>query len=199
MAGNVAERLRIGVLDLQGAVREHLRMLESLGCEAVPVKKVEHLEGLDGLVLPGGESTTLGKLMARCGLDVAIRQRAEAGLPVYGTCAGLILLAKEIPGSEQPRLGLMDLRVKRNAYGRQVDSFETDLSIPAIGAEPFRAVFIRAPYIEGVGPGVEVLAEHDGHAVMARQGRFLVSAFHPELTEDRRIHAYFADMVAGRR
>ncbi|MGE5553476.1 MAG: pyridoxal 5'-phosphate synthase glutaminase subunit PdxT [Betaproteobacteria bacterium] len=191
-------RRRIGVLDLQGAVREHLHMLESLGCEAVPVKKVEHLEGLEGLILPGGESTTLGKLLVRYGLDAAIKQRAEAGMPVYGTCAGLILLARDIPGSDQPRLGLMDLRVKRNAFGRQVDSFETDLAIPAIGEEPFRAVFIRAPYIESVGPGVEVLAEYGGHAVMARQGRFLVSAFHPELTEDRRIHAYFADLVAGR-
>jgi 5'-phosphate synthase pdxT subunit len=174
-------------------------MLESVGCEALPVKRVEHLEGLDGLILPGGESTTLGKLMVRHGLDVAVRQRAAAGLPVYGTCAGLILLAKEIPGSAQPRLGLMDLRVKRNAYGRQVDSFETDLIIPAIGDEPFRAVFIRAPYLESVGAGVEVLAEHAGQAVLARQGRFLVSTFHPELTEDRRLHAYFVDLVAGRR
>ncbi|MDI6871366.1 MAG: pyridoxal 5'-phosphate synthase glutaminase subunit PdxT [Bacillota bacterium] len=189
--------MRIGVLDLQGAVREHLNMLRSLGCEAVPVKKAADLEGLEALVLPGGESTTLGKLMARYGLLDAVKRQAAAGMPIYGTCAGLILLAKDIPGSDQPRLGLMDIRVKRNAYGRQVDSFETDLAIPAVGEEPFRAVFIRAPYIESVGPGVEVLAEHDGHAVMARQGRFLVSAFHPELTDDTRLHAYFLEMVSG--
>lgn len=179
------------MLDLQGAVREHVRMLESLGCTAVRVKRAEHLEGLEGLILPGGESTTLGKLLVRYGLDEAIRERVADGLPVYGTCAGLILLAKDIPGSDQPRLGLMDIRVKRNAYGRQVDSFEADLDIPAVGPPPFRAVFIRAPYIEAVAPGVEVLAEHAGHIVAARQGRFLVSAFHPELTEDPRLHAYF--------
>ncbi|HHW13619.1 MAG TPA: pyridoxal 5'-phosphate synthase glutaminase subunit PdxT [Firmicutes bacterium] len=192
----MADQVRIGVLDLQGAVREHLRMVAALGCEAVPVKKVADLEGLQGLILPGGESTTLGKLMHRYGLDEAIKERAEAGMPIYGTCAGLILLAKHIPGSDQLRLGLMDVTVKRNAYGRQVDSFETDLDIPAVGPEPFRAVFIRAPYIESVGHGVEVLAAHAGHIVMARQGRFLVSAFHPELTDDRRVHAYFLERVA---
>jgi 5'-phosphate synthase pdxT subunit len=189
--------VKIGVLDLQGAVREHLRMLESLGAQAVPVKKVADLEGLEGLILPGGESTTLGKLLHRYGLDVAIADLAQKGLPIYGTCAGLILLAKNIPGSEQLRLGMMDITVKRNAYGRQVDSFETDLAIPAVGAEPFRAVFIRAPYIDSVGEGVEVLARHQTHIVMARQGRFLVSAFHPELTDDPRIHAYFTEMVSG--
>lgn len=193
----MTDRERIGVLDLQGAVREHLRMVAALGCEAVPVKKVADLEGLQGLILPGGESTTLGKLLHRYGLDEAIAERAAAGLPIYGTCAGLILLAKHIPGSDQLRLGLMDITVKRNAYGRQVDSFETDLDIPAVGPEPFRAVFIRAPYIESVGPGVEVLARHAGHIVLARQGRFLVSAFHPELTDDRRVHAYFLEHVAG--
>lgn len=169
-------------------------MVAELGAEGVPVKYVRDLEGLDGLILPGGESTTLGKLMAKHGLDAAIKERAEAGLPVYGTCAGLILLARDIPGSEQPRLGLMDITVKRNAYGRQVDSFETDLDIPALGETPFRAVFIRAPYIEAVGPGVEVLAEHGGKIVAARQGRYLVSAFHPELTGDPRLHAYFLEM-----
>lgn len=191
--------MKIGVLDLQGAVREHLNMLRGLGCDSVAVKKIEDLEGIDGLILPGGESTTLGKLLHRYGLDVKITELAGRGLPVYGTCAGLILMSRDIPGLEQPRLGLMDIAVKRNAYGRQVDSFETDLEIPEIGAEPFRAVFIRAPYIESAGPGVEVLARHQGHIIMARQGRFLVSAFHPELTEDPRIHAYFAEMVSGTR
>lgn len=174
-------------------------MLRSLGCEAVPVKKVADLTGLEAFILPGGESTTLGKLMAWYGLDVAIKERAEAGMPIYGTCAGLILLAKDIPGSEQPRLGRMDIRVKRNAYGRQVDSFEADLDIPALGPPPFRAVFIRAPYIESVGPGVEVVATHGGHVVAARQGRFLVSAFHPELTQDARLHAYFLEKVCRAR
>lgn len=181
----------MGVLDLQGAVREHLRMLERLGCDAVPVKKTADLEGVEALILPGGESTTLGKLMTRYGLMDAVRTAAEAGMPIYGTCAGMILLAKDIPGSDQPRLGLMDITVKRNAYGRQVDSFEADLEIPVIGPPPFRAVFIRAPYVEAVGPGVEVLAEENGHIVAARQGRYLVSAFHPELTDDARLHAYF--------
>jgi 5'-phosphate synthase pdxT subunit len=185
--------MRVGVLDLQGAVREHLQMLRTLGCEAVPLKKADQLGGVDALILPGGESTTLGKLMARYGVDTAIKERAAAGMPIYGTCAGLILLAKDIPGSDQSRLDLVDIRVKRNAYGRQVDSFETDLAIPALGVEPFRAVFIRAPYIEAVGPGVEVLAEHAGHIVAARQGRYLVSAFHPELTQDARLHAYFLE------
>lgn len=171
-------------------------MLRRLGVAAVPVKKIADLQGLSGLILPGGESTTLGKLLTRYGLDAAIKERAQAGMPIYGTCAGLILLAKDIPGSTQPRLDLMDVTVKRNAFGRQVDSFETDLAIPALGEAPFRAVFIRAPYIEKVGPGVSVLADHAGRIVMARQGRYLVSAFHPELTEDVRIHAYFRDMVA---
>jgi 5'-phosphate synthase pdxT subunit len=181
--------MRIGVLDLQGAVREHLHMLTGLGAEAVPVKYARDLEGLGGLILPGGESTTLGKLMGKYGIDVAVKERAEQGLPIYGTCAGLILLAKEIPGSEQPRLGLMDITVRRNGYGRQVDSFETDLAIPVLGEDPFRAVFIRAPYIEAVAPKVEVLAEHGEKIVAARQGRCLVSAFHPELTGDARMHA----------
>ena len=169
-------------------------MLAGLGAEAVPVKYARDLEGLDGLVLPGGESTTLGKLMGKYGIDTAVKERAEQGMPIYGTCAGLILLARDIPGSEQPRLGLMNVTVKRNAFGRQVDSFETDLAVPELGEPPFRAVFIRAPYIEAVGPGVEVLARHDDKIVAARQGRYMVSAFHPELTGDARFHAYFLEM-----
>ncbi len=190
--------MKVGVLGLQGAVSEHVDMLRRCGCQAVVVKKVSELEDIDGLIIPGGESTTLGKLMTIYGFDTAIRRLAAGGLPIYGTCAGLILLAKEIGGSDQPRLGLMDIRVKRNAYGRQVESFETDLDIPSIGKDPFRAVFIRAPHIESVGKGVEVLAKHNGHAVMARQNGFLVSAFHPELTDDARIHEYFLGMIEGR-
>ncbi|HHY45778.1 MAG TPA: pyridoxal 5'-phosphate synthase glutaminase subunit PdxT [Firmicutes bacterium] len=189
--------MRIGVLGLQGAVKEHLDMLEGCGCNAVDVRKVGDLQGLDGLIIPGGESTTIGKLMERYGFDVEIKRRVGEGMAVFGTCAGLILLAKDIVGSSQARLGFMDIHVRRNAFGRQVESFEADLDIPAIGAEPFRAVFIRAPYIESVEPGVEVLARFDGKIVMAREGRFLVSAFHPELTRDKRIHEYFIEKVVS--
>lgn len=187
--------MRIGVLDLQGDVAEHRQILSSLGCETVAVKRAAQLDGLEGLIIPGGESTTLGKLMVRFELMEAIRQRAQAGMAIYGTCAGMILLAKEIEGSEQPRLGLMDITVRRNAFGRQVDSFEVDLPILVLGSPPVRAVFIRAPYILSVRPGVEVLATYENKIVMARQGRYLVTAFHPELTEDTRVHAYFLKMI----
>lgn len=191
--------MRIGVLAFQGSVREHQQSLTKCECEAVAVKTREGLRSIDGLVIPGGESTTVGKLLVRYGLDEEIRRLAREGLPIYGTCTGLILLAKEIVGSQQPTLGLMDIKVVRNAYGRQIDSFETDLGIPALGREPFRAVFIRAPLIESTGAGVETLAELAGKAVFARQGNLLVSAFHPELTGDLRIHRYFLDMVAASR
>ncbi len=178
------EPLRIGVLAVQGNFREHAEMLRSLGADAVEVRKPEELDGLDGLVIPGGESTTFTRLMALYGLDEAIR--AFAG-PVFGTCAGMIVL-------DRNHLGLVDLAVRRNAFGRQVASFETDLLLP--GEEtPMRAVFIRAPWIEEVGPGIEVLAEVDGHPVLARDGRFLVTSFHPELTSDGRLHALFLESV----
>jgi len=186
---------RIGVLALQGAFAEHRRALEALGCTAVEVRKAEELENLDGLIIPGGESTTIGSLMAKWGLMEPLKGKIAAGFPVYGTCAGLILLAKEITGSDQPRLGVMDIQVLRNGYGRQVDSFEADLDIPALGPEPFAGVFIRAPIVQGAGPGVEVLAEWQGKPVLVRQGKLLGSTFHPELTSDLRLHRYFLQML----
>jgi 5'-phosphate synthase pdxT subunit len=176
--------LRIGVLAVQGNFREHAQMLRRLGVDPVEVRKAEELEGLDGLVIPGGESTTFMRLMRLYGLDEALRRFAR---PVFGTCAGMIVLDRD-------HLGLVDVRVRRNAFGRQVASFETDLDV-AGEDEPVRAVFIRAPWIEEVGDGVEVLAEVDGRPVLAREGRFLVAAFHPELTDDTRLHERFLELV----
>jgi 5'-phosphate synthase pdxT subunit len=177
--------LRIGVLAVQGNFREHVAMLRRLGADAVEVRRAEQLDGLDGLVIPGGESTTFMRLMRLYGLDEAVR---EFDRPVFGTCAGMIVL-------DRNHLGLIDLEVRRNAFGRQVASFETDLELPG-DSRPLRAVFIRAPWIEDVGPDVEVLAEVDGHPVLARQGRFLVAAFHPELTDDTRLHELFLEEVS---
>ena len=176
--------LRIGVLAVQGNFREHAAMLRRLGAEATEVRKPEQLAGLDGLVIPGGESTAILKLVRLYGLEQAIR-RFEA--PIFGTCAGMILLARD-------HLGLVDLSVRRNAFGRQVASFEVELDV-AGEDEPLTGVFIRAPWIEEAGPGVEILAEHDGHPVLAREGRILVAAFHPELTDDTRVHERFLRMV----
>lgn len=187
--------LRIGVLALQGSVEEHIRSLKRLGVEAVPVRKAEQIQELDGLILPGGESTTLGKLMRLYGIDQAICERVSQGMPLYGTCAGMILMAKEITGGEAPHLGLIDVAVSRNASGRQVDSYERDLEVSSLGEAPFRAIFIRAPYVDRVGERVQVLANVDGTPVFAREGNFLISAFHPELTDDDRVHQYFLDMV----
>jgi 5'-phosphate synthase pdxT subunit len=175
--------LRIGVLAVQGNFREHAATLRRLGAEPVEVRLPEQMEGLDGLIVPGGESTAITRLMRLYGLDEALR-RFEA--PVFGTCAGMIVLDRD-------HLGLADFTVQRNAFGRQVRSFETDLDI-GLG-EPLRGIFIRAPWIEEAGPGVEVLAEVDGHPVLARQGRVLVAAFHPELTDDTRVHELFLDLV----
>jgi pyridoxal 5'-phosphate synthase pdxT subunit len=184
---------KVGVLALQGAFREHVEALRRLGAEAVEVRLPEQLEGLDGLIIPGGESTAIGKLAVKYGLQEAIRRYAESGKPVYGTCAGMILLSDDV-GRDQPLLGLMRVKVERNAFGRQLDSFETGLRIPALGDEPFPGVFIRAPRIERVG--VEVLTElEDGTPVAARQGNLIVTAFHPELTDDLRFHQYFLDLV----
>jgi 5'-phosphate synthase pdxT subunit len=176
--------MRIGVLAVQGNFREHAVMLQRLGAEAVEVRKPEQLDGLDGLVIPGGESTTFMRLMRLYGLD-----RALAGFsrPILGTCAGMIVL-------DRNHLGLVDLEVERNAWGRQVHSFEADLEVAGDPA-PLRGVFIRAPWIESAGPEVEILAEHDGHPVLARQGRVLVAAFHPELTDDTRVHEKFLQLV----
>ena len=178
------EPLRIGVLALQGNFREHVRMLRALGAEAVEVRKAAELAGLDGLVIPGGESTTFMRLMGLYGLDEAIRRFER---PVFGTCAGMIVLDRD-------HLGLVDVAVRRNAFGRQVASFEADLAL-AGDDRPIRAVFIRAPWIEDAGPGVEVLAEIDGRPVLAREGRFLVAAFHPELTDDTRLHELFLESI----
>lgn len=186
--------MKIGVLALQGAVSEHIRSLESAGAESYAVKRTEQLEELDGLVIPGGESTTIGKLMRKYGFIDAVRSFSEQGKPIFGTCAGLIVLAERIEGGEEAHLGLMDMTVSRNAFGRQRESFETDLDIKGID-EPVRAVFIRAPLINQVGPEVDVLSTYKGEIVTARQGHLLASSFHPELTDDFRLHAYFLDMA----
>jgi len=183
--------MRVGVLALQGAFIEHEKTLKNLGCETIQVRKREHLENIDGLIIPGGESTTIGKLMNDFNLTGPIKELAEKGLPIFGTCAGLIIMAKEITNSSQPCLGMMNISVHRNAFGRQVDSFETDLHIEGLGQEPFRAVFIRAPYIETVNEGVEVLATVDEKIVFAREKNFMAAAFHPELTDDTRVHELF--------
>jgi 5'-phosphate synthase pdxT subunit len=188
--------VKIGILALQGAFIEHEDMLRPLGVETVEVRLPQHLQGLDGLIIPGGESTTIGKLAHDFDLLEPLRRFATAR-PTWGTCAGLIFLAREV-GHAQPLLGLMDVVVERNAFGRQVDSFETGLAVPALGQRPFPAVFIRAPLIAKVGAGVEVLARlDDGRIVAARQGHWLVTAFHPELTDDDRFHRLFVDMVGG--
>ena len=194
------DTLRAGVLALQGDVAEHARALREVGATEVrEVRRPADLDGLAALVMPGGESTTIGKLMAEYGLDEAIPRRLNEGMALFGTCAGLILLATEVVGSDQPRLGLLPAKVHRNAYGRQVDSFETTLRVPAIAAEPMPAVFIRAPRVESVGDGVEVLAEHGGHPVLCRYGRILAATFHPELTPDRRLHRHLLELGSGAR
>ena len=187
--------MRIGVLALQGAFIEHIQMLAQLGIEAVEVRLPAHLAGLDGLIIPGGESTTIGKLAASYGLIEPLRLFAKAK-PTWGTCAGMIFLAKDIGIDEQPILAAMDIRVNRNAFGRQIDSFETDLTIKGLGGEPFHAVFIRAPVVTQAGETVSVLARlDDGRIAAVRQGHLLATAFHPELTADLRLHAYFCDIV----
>jgi 5'-phosphate synthase pdxT subunit len=185
----------IGVLALQGDVREHIAAIEAAGGTAVPVKTAEEIARVDGLIIPGGESTTIGKLLDRFGLMAQVRNMPDEGKPIFGTCTGMILLAKEIEASEQPRIGVLDIAVRRNAFGRQVDSFEEDLPVAGIDGGPVRAVFIRAPFVTHIYPGVEVLAEVDGHPVMVREGNLLAAAFHPELTPDVRVHKLFLDMV----
>ena len=190
--------MRIGVLALQGAFAEHITMLYQLGVEVLPVRLLQELKGLDGLVIPGGESTSISKLMLDYNLLGEIRELVKNGLAVFGTCAGMILLANEISDSEVASLGVLEITVRRNAFGRQRDSFETELSIPVLGEKPFPGVFIRAPMIERANSEVEILAKlADGTSVAARQGKLLVSAFHPELTDDLRFHQYFLDIVAG--
>jgi 5'-phosphate synthase pdxT subunit len=191
--------VRVGVLALQGSFSEHAEALRAAGAEPVFVRLPAHLEGLAGLIIPGGESTTIGKLLVLSGLLDPLRQEVSGGMPVYGTCAGMILLARDIGGLDQPLLGVMDITVRRNGFGRQLDSFEETLSVPSLGEAPFRGVFIRAPLIENTAQGVTVLARlGDGRPVAARQGRLLVSAFHPELTDDLRMHRYFLGMIEER-
>jgi 5'-phosphate synthase pdxT subunit len=190
--------VRAGVLALQGDVAEHLTALRSAGLDAVPVKTRAELESVDGLVVPGGESTTVIRLLDRFDLARPLQARVRAGMPFWGTCMGLIVAAHDVVGLEQRTLDLIDVTVRRNAFGRQLASAEVPLAIPALGAEPFPAVFIRAPWVERAGPGVDVLATHDGHGVFVRAGNVIGTAFHPELTGDARVHAYFAAMLSER-
>lgn len=191
---------KIGVLAQQGAFVEHIALLRRLDVEAFPVRLPQELEGLDGLIIPGGESTTIGKLMKEYDFTEPVRRLALEGFPILGTCAGMILLARRVSGLNLEPLGAMDIDVRRNAFGRQVDSFETDLEIPVIGEPPFHCVFIRAPFIERVGDGVEILTRlPNGIGVAARQGKMVALAFHPELTNDLRLHAYFLSIVRGER
>ena len=189
--------MKIGVLALQGAFIEHIKILRELGVEAVEVRLPQDLEGLDGLIIPGGESTTIGKLAVQYNLMAPLRQFATAK-PVWGTCAGMIFMAKEI-GRDQPLLGVMDIVVERNAFGRQVDSFELDVDVPALNngePKPFPAVFIRAPrLVEAKGKAEVIATLPDGTAVAAREGKWLVTAFHPELSADKRFHQYFLSLI----
>jgi 5'-phosphate synthase pdxT subunit len=189
--------LKVGVLALQGDVREHVAAIEAAGGTPVEVKRADEIGAVDALIIPGGESTTIGKLLDRFGLLEPLRKRVDSGLPVYGTCAGMILLADQVQGRDEAphRIGGLDITVVRNAYGRQVDSFEADLDVQGL-PEPFRAVFIRAPRVEKVGEDVEVLAEVDGAPVLVRQGQIMASAFHPEMTGDERIHEMFLNEAA---
>jgi 5'-phosphate synthase pdxT subunit len=191
-------RPRIGVLALQGAVREHVAAIREVGGDPVEVRLPRDLVGLDALVLPGGESTTMRHLIDAYGLREPIAALARAGAPILGTCAGMILLADRIADGDEPVFGLLDLEVRRNGYGRQLDSFEADLEAPALGDAPLHGVFIRAPLVTDVGPAAEVLArDPDGNPVAVRQGRVLATAFHPELTGDRRLHRLLVELVAG--
>jgi pyridoxal 5'-phosphate synthase pdxT subunit len=188
---------RIGILALQGDVREHANALRDVGAEPVEVRLPRDLVGLDGLILPGGESTTMRRLIDLYGLREPIVALARGGAPLYGTCAGMILLADRIADGDEPVLRLLDITVERNAYGRQLDSFEADLEIPSLGDEPLHGVFIRAPVVSEVGPDVEVLARGpDGRPIAVRQGRVMATAFHPELTGDRRLHRLMLELIA---
>ena len=189
---------RVGVLAYQGDVREHLAALEAAGAVPVEVRTLEELDTVDGLVVPGGESTVIGKLASRYGLLEPLRERARAGLPVLGTCAGMIFLAREVEGPPQDLLGVLDVRVRRNAFGRQVASFEAEVDVKGIDGGPVAGAFIRAPWVAEAGPEVEVLAEVEGKVVAVRQGNLLATAFHPELSGEVRLHRWLVDLVLGR-
>ncbi|MFS0883113.1 pyridoxal 5'-phosphate synthase glutaminase subunit PdxT [Metabacillus niabensis] len=186
--------LKIGVLGLQGAVREHIQSIEACGAEGIVIKQVNQLEEVDGLIIPGGESTTMRRLIDKYDFMDPLKEFAAAGKPMFGTCAGLILLAKNLVGYNESHLGLLDVTVERNSFGRQKDSFEAGLTITGVG-ENFVGVFIRAPHIVEVGEDVEILSKHNGRIVAARQGQFLGCSFHPELTDDHRMTQLFINMV----
>lgn len=187
--------MKIGILAVQGAFREHEKILHTLGADTVQIRLPKQLEGCDGIVIPGGESTAIGKLMRQYDLMDPIRDMATSGMPLFGTCAGMIVMANRIQGGEESHLGVMDVEVNRNSFGRQKESFETDLDIPVLGPDPFPAVFIRAPHITAVGPEVSVLCEYEGRVVAVQQDHYLALSFHPELTGDSRIHQHFLSMV----
>jgi 5'-phosphate synthase pdxT subunit len=189
--------MKVGVLALQGAFAEHINVLRELNIEAVPVLLPADLNGLDALIIPGGESTTISKLLREYNLTDSLRNLAIQGLPMMGTCAGMVIMSKDILASNVMPLGIMDICVHRNAFGRQIDSFETDLNIPIIGNKPFRGIFIRAPLVDNVEAGVEVLCELNNKPVAVRQGKLIACSFHPELTGDTRLHRYFAGVVSG--
>ncbi len=190
--------MKIGVLASQGAFAEHIAILHQLKVEALPIRLPRELNGLNGLIIPGGESSSISKLMLDYNLMNEVRNLAKNGLPILGTCAGMILLANKVSDLNIEPLGAMDITVRRNAFGRQIDSFETELSMPVLGEKPFPGIFIRAPLIEQANSEVEILARlNDGTGVAARQGKLLASAFHPELTDDLRFHQYFMDIVTG--
>lgn len=189
----------VGVLDIQGSVEEHLYMLRKAGLQPIAVKTKKDLRKVSGLIIPGGESTIIGKMLKQYGLDKDIKKRTNIGKPrplsIWGTCAGAILLAKKVVGKKPDILNLVDIEIARNAYGRQLDSFETEISIPTLGGEKFRAVFIRAPIIKKTSATLKILAQYNGQPVMLRQKNLLITTFHPELTEDLRVHRYFISMV----
>jgi 5'-phosphate synthase pdxT subunit len=187
----------VGVLALQGDVVEHVRALEANGTRASEVKTQAQLVAVDALIIPGGESTTVMKLLNRFDLVQPIKARVHAGMPLWGTCMGMIVAAHDVAGLDQETLDLIDITVRRNAFGRQIASAEVELEIPVLGSAPFPAVFIRAPWIERAGSNVTVLATHEGHGVFVRQGHVMATSFHPELTGDNRVHAYFAAIVAN--
>ena len=184
---------KIGVLALQGDFKEHIEMLKKCNVNSVAIKLPEDLKNIDGLIIPGGESTTIGSLMQRHGLDKEIIKRHKQGMAIYGTCAGAILLSKNIAGSKQPRLNLLDISVKRNDYGRQIDSFEAELDIEKVGK--FKGIFIRAPVIEEVSDGVKILSKLNNKPILVQKENILASTFHPELTNDKRVHEYFIKLI----
>ncbi|MDP7116189.1 MAG: pyridoxal 5'-phosphate synthase glutaminase subunit PdxT [Candidatus Woesearchaeota archaeon] len=186
--------MKIGILAIQGSIQDHKKVLDKLNIETVEVRLPADLIDINGLIIPGGESTTIGKLLKSTKLDQEIKRLYEKGLPIYGTCAGAIILAKEILGSQQPKLSILDISIGRNSYGRQIDSFETDLDIKEF-EQPFHGIFIRAPVISKVHNGAKILAEYKDKPVLVRQKNILASTFHPELTNDTRIHEYFINMI----